>query len=128
MLFAADAQVGNWLSWHDQPYPENDEKNHAAVGEVGKVTAESLLNRTILYKVGHHASHNATLSAQGLEMMTHSDLVAMIPVVSAVSDTKKGWHMPYVPLLKKLVEKTKGRVLRGDCTVGDGLQIKDDKI
>ena len=128
MLFAADAQVGNWLSWHDQPYPENDEKNHAGVEEIGKVTAESLLNRTILYKVGHHASHNATLREQGLEMMTHEDLVAMIPVVSAVSDTKKGWHMPYVPLLERLVAKTDGRVLRGDCVVGDGLKTKDGKI
>jgi len=128
LLFAADAQVGNWLSWHDQSYPENVDKDKAGVGEIGKVTAESLLNRTILYKVGHHASHNATLREQGLEMMTDPKLVAMIPVVSAVSDTKKGWHMPYVPLLERLVAKTEGRVLRGDCRLGDGLKVKDGKI
>jgi len=128
LLFAADAQVGNWLSWHDQPYPETAEKNKAGVAKIGKVTAESLLNRTVLYKVGHHASHNATLKDKGLEMMTDPGLVAMIPVVSAVSDTKKGWHMPYVPLLERLVAKTGGRVLRGDCALGDGLKVKDGKI
>ena len=52
----------------------------------------------------------------------------MIPVVSAVSDTKKGWEMPYVPLLERLVAKTGGRVMRGDCALGDGLQVKDGKI
>lgn len=128
LLFAADAQVGNWLSWHDQPYPQDAEKDKAGVAKVGKVTAESLLNRTVLYKVGHHASHNATVKEQGLEMMTDPGLVAMIPVVSAVSDTKKGWHMPYVPLLERLVAKTGGRVLRGDCALGDGLKVKDGKI
>jgi glyoxylase-like metal-dependent hydrolase (beta-lactamase superfamily II) len=127
LLFAADAQVGNWQSWHDQAYPETEEKNKAGVAELGKVTAESLLNRTVLYKVGHHASHNATLKGQGLEMMKDPGLVAMIPVVSAVSDTKKGWHMPYVPLLKELVVRTKGRVLRGDCALGDGLKVKKEK-
>lgn len=125
LLFAADAQVGNWLSWGDQAYPQDQEKDKAGVGDIGKVSRDSLLARTVLYKVGHHASHNATLSEDGLEKMTHPDLVAMIPVVSAVSDTKKGWHMPYVPLLKRLVEKTKGRVLRGDCPIGDGLKVDD---
>lgn len=128
MLFAADAQVGNWLSWHDQAYPENEDKDKAGIAEVGKVTAESLLNRTSLYKVGHHASHNATLKKKGLELMIDDRLVAMIPVVSAVSDTKKGWHMPHVPLLERLVAKTQGRVLRGDCAMGVGLAVKDGKI
>lgn len=128
LLFAADAQVGNWLSWHDQTYPADAERNKAGVAAVGKVTAESLLNRTVLYKVGHHASHNATLREQGLEMMTDPALAAMIPVVSAVSDTKKGWEMPYVPLLERLVAKTGGRVMRGDCALGDGLQVEDGKI
>jgi hypothetical protein len=34
-----------------------------------KVKAEDLLERTVLYKVGHHASHNATLRQKGLELM-----------------------------------------------------------
>ncbi|RYD49116.1 MAG: hypothetical protein EOP83_25560, partial [Verrucomicrobiaceae bacterium] len=54
LLFVADAQVGNWLSWEKQDYP-------AAEGDPAKrITAADLLGRTTLYKVGHHGSHNAT--------------------------------------------------------------------
>ncbi len=34
----------------------------------------------MLYKVGHHGSHNATLRAKGLELMQSSALIALIPV------------------------------------------------
>ena len=44
------------------------------------ILARDLLARTVLYKVGHHGSHNATLRAQGLELMTSAELTAMIPV------------------------------------------------
>lgn len=37
------------------------------------VTAHELLARTVFYKVGHHGSHNATLRALGLELMTNED-------------------------------------------------------
>ncbi len=104
LLFAADAQVGNWLSWHDQQY-----------GPL-KVSAKDLLARTVFYKVGHHASHNATLDEQGLDLMTSGDLVAMIPVVEedARRQGAKGWNMPYPPLLAALLEATSQRVIRGD--------------
>ena len=57
LLFPGDAQVGNWLSWHDQTYPK---------GDTAGIKAADLLNRTILYKVGHHGSHNATARDKGL--------------------------------------------------------------
>src|SRR6266699_2202355 len=47
LLFAADAQVGNWLSWQDLKW---------TVG-TSPVTGPDLLKRTIFYKVGHHGSH-----------------------------------------------------------------------
>ena len=72
LIFAADAQIGNWISWFDVTFP------NAADGT--KVTATSLLARALLYKVGHHGSHNATLRKRGIEAMTRDDLVAMIPV------------------------------------------------
>ena len=60
-----------------------------------QVTAEQLLNRTVLYKVGHHGSHNATLREKGLEMMTDADLVAMVPVDVYIAHEKKRWtRMP----------------------------------
>ena len=48
LLFAADAQTGNWLSW-------------SAVKFKDGAKLDDLLKRTVFYKVGHHASHNATL-------------------------------------------------------------------
>lgn len=126
LLFAGDAQVGNWLSWHDQNYPSTVEGSaKPPVANGPKVSARDLLARTVLYKVGHHASHNATLHKQGLALMTHSDLVAMIPVVEAEARRKKngksvhrGWDMPYPELLRRLMEQTSGRVLRGDAEPG----------
>jgi hypothetical protein len=110
LLFAADAQVGNWLSWHDVEWFLEHEEG------VEMVTGGDLVWRTVLYKVGHHASHNATLREKGLEMMEQPDLVALIPVYEeqAAKMGKKGWAMPFPPLLVRLEEKTRGRVVRAD--------------
>jgi len=79
LLFPGDAQVGNWLSWRDQTYaPE------VADGRV-PVTIDDLLRRVTFYKVGHHASHNATLRQFGFEKMTDPRLTAAIPVAEAVA-------------------------------------------
>jgi len=119
LLFAADAQVGNWVSWHDQVYP-----SPARDGTVG-ASAKDLLGRTVFYKVGHHASHNATLKGLGLELMTHPGLCAMVPVVEAearrVKDGKavhRGWDMPFPDLYARLLKATDGRLLRGDADPG----------
>ncbi|WP_374656751.1 MBL fold metallo-hydrolase [Phenylobacterium sp.] len=131
LLFAADAQVGNWLSWHDQSY--GPEQRPAA----------DILRQVVLYKVGHHASHNATLRDQGLELMSDADLTAMIPVVETIARAQgsKGWNMPYPPLLERLITLTAGRVLRGDAptdeskfkhgrvrTHPDGLYVEYDAV
>lgn len=107
VLLPGDAQVGNWLSWHNLTWPDNDR---------GCITAADLLERTVLYKVGHHGSHNATLRAQGLEMMTRPDLVAMIPV-HAEHAQKRKWAMPFPTLLERLQEKTRGRILYSDVGI-----------
>lgn len=108
LLFPGDAQVGNWLSWHDVEWEDDGTT----------VTAEDLLARTVLYKVGHHASHNATLRARGLELMTDPRLVALVPVNEAQAKKKK-WAMPFEPLDARLQEKCAGRVLRADTKVPD---------
>jgi hypothetical protein len=106
LLFPADAQVGNWLSWHDYEWKAG----------ARKVTAEALLARTIFYKVGHHGSHNATLKDLGLEMMTARELIAFIPVNKAMA-RKKHWKMPFRTLYERLIEKTRGRVVLADASV-----------
>jgi hypothetical protein len=106
LLFAADAQVGNWLSWHDQEYRAADETS---------LTARDILRRTRLYKVGHHGSINATLRELGLELMEHPDLVAMIPTDEAFGHTRPGdWKMPNTLVHTPLIARTKGRILRND--------------
>ena len=110
LLFPADAQLGNWLSWHDYTWKVPD-----AHGDQQAVTATDLLNRTVFYKVGHHSSHNATASRRGLELMEHEELVAFIPLDHAVAIKKTPpWLMPADALYAALVEKTQGRVLRSD--------------
>lgn len=104
LLFPADAQAGNWLSWQDLEWGKGETK----------VTGPDLLARTVYYKVGHHGSHNATLKDKGLELMDSPDLAAFIPTNKA--DAKKvGWgEMPFKPLLDELATRTKGRVIRAD--------------
>jgi hypothetical protein len=104
MLFPADAQVGNWLSWGEQTYPRD---------APGAVDIANLLSRVTLYKVGHHASHNATLRERGLELMTDPRLSAMIPVDRDVAQSQD-WAFPFPDLEKRLAEKTGGRLVMGD--------------
>jgi hypothetical protein len=113
LLFPADAQVGNWLSWHD---PDIKWTVKDAKGKEREVNAADLLARTVFYKVGHHSSHNATVKEHGLELMEREDvLVAMIPVDRKVAMKKTPpWRMPAEALYARLVEKTNGRVLRAD--------------
>lgn len=110
ILMAADAQVGNWLSWQDVSFTVRKKR----------VTTNDLLARTVLYKVGHHGSHNATLREHGLEKMTHPGLTAMIPVDHEMAE-KQRWHMPFGPLYTRLQELTRGRVLRVDAGVPKGV-------
>jgi beta-lactamase superfamily II metal-dependent hydrolase len=80
------------------------------------VTGPDLLRRTVLYKVGHHGSHNATLREKGLEMMEAPDLVAMIPVDEDWAHERKPnkWEHPAEKLLARLKEKARGRIIRTD--------------
>lgn len=104
LLFVGDAQTGNWLSWDQVTW------------EDGQAHFERLLDQTVLYKVGHHGSHNATLKPT-LERMNHPELVAMIPVDDSDSNITKDhnpWKMPAAHLYERLIEKTEGRVIRMD--------------
>jgi beta-lactamase superfamily II metal-dependent hydrolase len=106
LLFAGDAQVGNWLSWQDLLW----------VVEGKTITGPDLLKRTHLYKTGHHGSHNATLREKGLELMSALE-IALIPVDHEMA-LKKGWgQMPLEELEQRLNAVTKNRVLRIDKEV-----------
>jgi hypothetical protein len=113
LLFVADAQIGSWLSWDNLSWSIPD-----TAGSIQTIRIGDLLARTVLYKVGHHGSINATIRGQGtiakgLELMTSQDLVAMIPVNHKMA-LKKRWDMPFDPLLQRLGQKTGQRIMRID--------------
>jgi hypothetical protein len=112
LLFPGDAQVGNWLSWELLEWQVQEG------AESRTVKSADLLARTVLYKVGHHASHNATLREKGLELMLSGELTAMIPV-NRVTAKKMEWLMPFPSLLNRLVEKTHGRVIDAERGLDD---------
>ena len=114
LLFAGDAQRGNWVSWDDQSW----------IGPGGaEIKAKALLGRTVLYKVGHHGSHNATLKGSAssnypnLGWMAQGDyqneFVAMIPANPAWA-ARVHWTHPLPSIEQALSRKAKGRVFRTD--------------
>ena len=134
LLFPGDAQFANWISWKKLAWDVSDDGSAKQ-----KVTTKDLLKRTVFYKVGHHGSHNATLKKDGLELMSHPDLIAMIPVDRdqakqqgrkqkkgsnwTTVPEKQGWEMPERNLFDRLKERTRGRVLLAD--EGDTAKLKD---
>jgi hypothetical protein len=109
MIFAADAQVGNWLSWGGVVFKEDQD------GKEVETKGHDLLGRARLYKVGHHGSHNATLSKDGLELMVRDDLIALMSTDAEFAlEQGKGWLMPNPRVSAALDKHCPGRVIRGD--------------
>jgi hypothetical protein len=115
LLFTGDAQRGSWISWKDLEWEENEKKT----------TAKDLLARTVLYKVGHHGSHNATLDGSpddehpNLSWMARGtfqdDFVAMIPANTKWALGKpRPWKHPLKAIEEALHKKAEGRVFRSD--------------
>jgi beta-lactamase superfamily II metal-dependent hydrolase len=119
LLFVGDAQAGNWRSWSEKKFDDDGTD----------VTAADLLGRTVLYKVGHHGSHNATLKGKagsheaGLAIMGRgkhaAEFAAMITAVEAWAHQKPkpDWNHPLPAIKQALVKKASGRVLQTDSPV-----------
>jgi hypothetical protein len=108
LLFAADAQVGNWLTWQDLAW---------TLEEGTMVTGNDLLERTVFYKTGHHGSHNATLKDKGLERMSNDGLVAFVPVDEEVALSRNWSRIPFPPLMAAL--QSRGTVVRSDLGIDE---------
>jgi beta-lactamase superfamily II metal-dependent hydrolase len=114
LLFAGDAQLGNWKSWDDGTF-QSDGKTR---------TAKDLLGCTVLYKVGHHGSHNATLKGSvddtypNLGWMGRgkyaSEFTAMITAHNKWALEKARWNHPLPSIKKELLKKTAGRLFQID--------------
>jgi hypothetical protein len=116
LLFVADAQVGNWLSWDEI---EHWQRIDGAQPSQSKPDIPDLMRRTTFYKVGHHGSHNATLKARGVERMRGDHpLTAFVPVSPTVAREIKDWcRMPLDALLDALAERTGERVVLANGNV-----------
>jgi hypothetical protein len=127
LLFPADAQQGNWLSWHDA----NMKWTYDSGEGIKEKTAAQLLAETVFYKVGHHSSHNGTAKGKGLELMHREDeMVAFIPVDRAVAlkrNPKDSWQMPARPLYLHLLQQCQGRVARSDLGWADDAKNAQSK-
>jgi len=115
LLFAADAQRGNWISWSEKDWKDGD----------STVTAKDLLARTVLYKVGHHGSHNATLKGDAgsdypslgwmaQEPFAKKEFTAMITAVRAWAVTQDGWDHPLKAIKDAIIKKASSRVFQTD--------------
>ncbi|MDW9593542.1 hypothetical protein GOA63_15140 [Sinorhizobium meliloti] len=119
LLFVGDAQAGNWRSWSDKVFNEGG----------NEISAKDLLGRTVLYKVGHHCSHNATLNGKldskhpNLAWMAQGaagdEFVAMITAVEAWAHQKPkpDWNHPMPQIKAALLERTSQRVLQTDTSL-----------
>lgn len=116
LLFIGDAQRGSWVSWTDNTWKDAENQS---------ITAKDILNRTVLYKVGHHGSHNATLD--GTDDSPHANLswmgkekygkefTAMINAVEEWAWNKSHkWKHPLPSIKDALLKKTQGRVFQTD--------------
>lgn len=110
LLFAADAQIGNWRSWPDVVFSVPAD----SVAPARTVKGSDLLAQTVFYKVGHHGSSNATRSTGGLEAMTHPGLRAFIPTDVAMAKKVHWGDIPAKELMVRLNTLTQNRVVRAD--------------
>ncbi|MGC4052835.1 MAG: hypothetical protein QM757_26195 [Paludibaculum sp.] len=119
LLFAADAQRGNWASWSKKSWKDGNQT----------ITAKDLLARTVVYKVGHHGSHNATLNGTvgddhaNINWMAQGEhageFTAMITAVRAWAETQNGWDHPQQAIKDALLKKACGRVFQTDTDVSN---------
>jgi len=116
LFFVGDAQRGNWISWKDIEWKDG----------ATSIKPRDLLARTVLYKVGHHGSHNATLAGNTSDdyvnlswMATGAaakEFTAMITAVNEWALTKNSppWKHPLPSIKAALTSKAQGRVFQTD--------------
>lgn len=114
LLFVGDAQRGNWVSWADLTWTVDG----------AAVTTRDLFGRTVLYKVGHHGSHNATLHGTASDPWPNlawmasgaaaGEFTAMITAVNKWALEKADWVHPLPAIKTALEQKASGRVFQTD--------------
>jgi hypothetical protein len=106
LLFAGDAQGGNWEHWlYGTDRPEREPGDELSA-EAGKIFAS-----LDLYKMGHHGSTNAT-PIPAVNAMA-AGIVALCPTeVNVYGDGEKETEVPRGPLLDAICRR--GTLIRSD--------------
>ena len=121
LLFAGDAQWGNWQNF----------LFGGAFGATGhtKLTPEAaeILGSIDFYKVGHHGSTNAT-PIDALNAMRQG-MVAMCSTANgAYGKPANNSEVPRVPLMEALNQKTGGKLARSDQVAVTGCAAEGDPL
>ncbi len=113
LLFAGDAQWGNWQNF----------LFGGALGTPGHAgltgSAKAILGTIDFYKVGHHGSTNAT-PVDALSAMREGCAAMCSTQPGAYGKPENNSEVPRVPLLAALDTLTHGRVARSDAVAVDG--------
>jgi beta-lactamase superfamily II metal-dependent hydrolase len=116
MLFAGDAQWGNWQNFLFGGKPGT------AGGKLAP-EAEAILGGIDFYKVGHHGSTNAT-PIDALKAMKQ-DMVAMCSTAEgAYGKVANKSEVPRIPLIAALETKTDDQLARSDQVAVTGTQAR----
>jgi beta-lactamase superfamily II metal-dependent hydrolase len=101
LLFAGDAQAGNWENWlfsTDKPMSDPSSLKLTA-------SAKSILESIDFYKVGHHGSTNAT-PIPAVDAMGSSFVAMCSTEEGTFGSVKNKSEVPRVPLLEALEKKS----------------------
>lgn len=99
LLFAGDAQAGNWEYWL---YDGNDPTKTPTL-KLGK-NGEAVLSALDFYKVGHHGSTNAT-PIVAVENMKPGTTVMCSTQEGSFGSVEKKSEVPRIPLIDALAKK-----------------------
>ncbi len=101
LLFAGDAQAGNWEYWlYDTDAPARDPSKLEL-----STAGTKILGEIDFYKVGHHGSTNAT-PISAVEAMGAGFVSMCSTQDDSYGNKKKGTEVPRIPLMDALASKS----------------------
>jgi hypothetical protein len=99
LLFAGDAQAGNWEYW----LYDGEDPTKTPAQKLGK-TGESVLRTLDFYKVGHHGSTNAT-PIVAIENMNAGTTAMCSTQEGTFGSLENNSEVPRIPLIEALAKK-----------------------
>jgi len=106
LLFAGDAQWGNWENFL---YGGKIGTGHSTLTD----TSRKILSSLDFYKVGHHGSTNAT-PKDALDAMREGVVAMVSTQPGCYGSTKSGNEVPHIPLLEAIEKKSDNQLARSD--------------